>query len=159
MYLGNTIEEKSESMALLNRGAKKLAIAFAVIGAFATIMMVAMVASVEVDPPSAKITLIAIMLTYPIAFYWMGKFWYYGFVTIKGWMTKADVSGGEVLASSASVVTVSYLLGGRRGARMSGIILLVVLAVTLMFGFYVGLFSYFKVRKEIKKAYTKEAVQ
>lgn len=144
MYLGETLEEKKESYELLTRKAKKLGIVFGVIGGFIGVFLGFFLMSAMSDN---KIIGIFIMIAAPITYYWMGYLWFYGFMTVKSWFAKLGIGAAGAVGHSMAV---SYLLGGKKSAKVTGIVWLVAFAIALLIGFYVGLYNFYKIRKEAK---------
>lgn len=86
----------------------------------------------------------------PIIYYWAGYLWFYGFMTVKSWFVKLGIGVAGTSAAVGKSMAISYLLGGKRTARLTGIIWLIALAISLSIGFYVGLYNFFKIRAEVK---------
>lgn len=95
---------------------------------------------------------IIFMVIMPIFYYWAGYLWFYGFMTVKSWFAKLGIGVAGTAAAAGNSIAVSYILGGRKTAKLTGIMWLVALAITLAIGFYVGLYSFFKIRAEVKAA-------
>lgn len=151
MYLGETIEEKKESYELLTRRAKKLGKFFAILGGLAGIVIgLCLMFAATDNRITAVIFGIIFIVGTPIIYYWAGYLWFYGFMTVKSWFVKLGI--GVVGASTAvgNSMAISYLLGGKRTAKLTGIVWLIALAITLSIGFYVGLYNFFKIRAEAK---------
>ena len=151
MYLGETLEEKKENYELLTRKAKKLGVFFGILGGLAGLIAGIGVMSAAEEKILAFFAGCIFIVFTPIMYYWAGYLWFYGFTTVKSWFVKLGI--GVVGASSAvgSSIAVSYLIGGRKTAKITGIVWLIALAITLSIGFYVGLYNFFKIRTEVKR--------
>lgn len=151
MYLGETLEEKRESYELLTRRAKKLGKFFGVLGGFAGLICLCLMLGATDNKITAIIFSLMIIVIAPITYYWVGYLWFYGFMTVKSWFAKLGI--GVVGAASAvgHSMAVSYLLGSKKSVKITGIVWLVALAITLSIGFYVGLYNFFKIRNEAKR--------
>lgn len=86
----------------------------------------------------------------PKIFYYGAFFWYWGFITVKSWFVKYNVSAGDVASAVSSSVAVSYLLGGKKAAKTSLIVMFFIAGIVLSIGFYVGIFHYFSLKKQLK---------
>ncbi len=152
MYFGETLEEKRESYELLDQGAKKLGNIFKVFGWIVTIILSIVLLSVVKQKLVAILLIILIVAVAPITYYWMGYIWFYGFLTVKSWFAKLGIGAADTGAVVGGSIAVSYLLGGRRSAKVTGISWLVAFAIAISIGFYIGLYKFLKLRSEIKKA-------
>lgn len=151
MNLGETLEEKRESYELLTRRAKKLGKFFGILGGLAGIICGVMLISGAEGQILAIICAIFAIVCAPIMYYWLGYLWFYGFMTVKSWFAKAGIGVAGAAAVAGHSMAISYLLGGRKSARITGVVWLVAFSITLAIGFYVGVYNYFKIRAEAKK--------
>lgn len=152
MCLGETIEEKRESYELLTRRAKKLGKFFAVLGGLAGIVLGLCLMFAKTDNKIAVVIFgFFIMIIAPITYYWAGYLWFYGFITVKSWFAKLGVGVVGATATAGNSIAISYLLGGKKTAKLTGIIWLIALGIILSIGFYVGLYNFLKIRAEVKK--------
>ncbi len=72
-------------------------------------------------------------------------------VTVKSWFAKLGIGITGATATVGNSIAISYLLGGRKTAKLTGIVWLIALMITLSIGFYVGLYNFFKMRAEVKR--------
>ncbi len=152
MYLGETLEEKKESYDLLTKRAKKLGIFFGVLGGMAGLVLgIALMSAAEVNRILIILYSCMFIVLTPIMYYWAGYLWYYGFVTVKSWFAKLGIGITGATATVGNSIAISYLLGGRKTAKLTGIVWLIALMITLGIGFYVGLYNFFKMRAEVKR--------
>lgn len=152
MYLGETLEEKRESYALLTRKAKKLGKVFGTLGGIMGVILgLCLMFAAASNKVTAIIGGIVIMFIAPGIYYWVGYYWFYGFMTVKCWFAKLGIGVTGATAVVGHSMAVSYLLGGKKTVKVTGIIWLIALAITLMFGFYVGLYNFHKIKKEVQE--------
>jgi len=153
MYLGDSLEEKRESFELLRKGAKRLGKVYATIQAiiFCILMLVMLVAAES----GGLMVLFFIPIGLPIHLfisYGIAYLWYFGFVTVKSWVVKWGWTGRDAMAAVGGSMAVSYIIGGRQTARITGGIWLAMFAIFMLCGFFAGLHTYSKVKKELKQA-------
>ena len=150
MYLGNTLEEKQASMDELCRRAKKIG----KIGQFAVGIPAALlyiyVFCFQYESIPIKLFGLLCAVVSPKLLYYCAFFWYWGFITVKSWFIKYNVSVGEVASAAGTSVAVSYLWGGKKAAKTSLIIIFFIAGIVLSIGFYVGIFNYFSLKKQLK---------
>lgn len=152
MYLGETIEEKKESYELLTGRAKMLGKLFGIVGGIGGLIVgLCLMFSATDNKVTAVIFGIICIAAMPIFYYWMGYLWFYGFMTVKSWFAKLGIGVAGATAAAGNSMAISYLLGGKRTAKLTGIIWLVALGITLAIGFYVGVYNFFKIRAEAKQ--------
>lgn len=153
MYLGDTLEEKRESYILLKKQAKKLGIFFGIMGTVMALIMMGVIfgGALGEGQMTGKISLFLIACTVPFVYYYMGYLWYFGFLTVQGWFIKSGIGVSGAVGAVGHSMAVSYILGGRKTAKLTGIIWLIALVISLSIGFYVGLFHYIKIRSEAKR--------
>lgn len=151
MYLGNTLEEKQASMDELCRRSKKIGkfFQFACGIPYGLFMVYFMFTSADAGI-AAKLMSVLIAVVSPKFFYFGAFFWYWGFITVKSWFVKYNVSAGEVASAVGTSVAVSYLWGGKKGAKASLITIFIIVGIVLTIGFYVGIFNYFSIKKQLK---------
>lgn len=152
MYLGDTLEEKKESYELLTKRAKKLGTFFGVLMGIAGLVLgIALMSSAEGNKVMIVLLSCIIIVLMPVMYYWAGYLWYFGFVTVKSWFAKLGIGVAGATAAVGHSMAISYLLGGRKSVKITGIIWLIALMITLIIGFWVGLYDFFKIRAEVKK--------
>ena len=149
MYFGDTLEEKKECYELLTHGAKKLGRFFGIIGGIIGLVLGIIVMNMT-EGVTGTVFGIAVMIIAPFSYYWMGYFWYFGFITVKSWFVKLGIGVSGASMAVGNSLAVSYLLGGKKTAKLTGIIWLIALMITLAIGFYVRLYNYFKLRAAVK---------
>ncbi len=151
MYLGETSNEKIANFDILRRKAAKLGNVFGIIGGGGCMLLMLGLGANNDMVYFEKVALTMAGALYGLIYFFGGYIWYFGFVTVASWLRKANISAGNVATGAVTGMAIGYMLGGRRGAKASGITFLVILCITLSIGFYVGLFDYIKTYFEIRR--------
>ncbi len=81
---------------------------------------------------------------YGLVYFAGGYIWYFGFATVASWMRRSNVSAGSVASGAVTGLAIGYIFGGRRGAKASGITMLVILGITLSIGFLCWIIRLYK---------------
>lgn len=157
LSLGNTVEEKKETYALLTKKSKKWGKVFAILGVLMALFIAgALLGSSE----SIILTLLlsAVMLVaLPTCYYWYGQLVYYGYLVLKAYFAQHQIGAAEVAGAVGTSILVTYLLGGRKATKKLGIIGIVIILIALTIGIFAGLYYYVKFKKEAKELNLQEA--
>lgn len=157
LSLGNTIEEKKETYALLSKKSKKWGKVFAILGGICAVAIVGMLLSAS-ESIFASLILSAVMLVAcPIAYYWYGQIVYYGYLSLRVYFAEKNIGATEVAGAVGTAVLVSYILGGKKATKKLGVIGLVIILIALIIGVFTGLYYYFTFRKEAKRLNLQES--
>lgn len=151
MYIGNTYQEKAQSMDALCRKAKVWGRIFTVIGIFCAFILIYAMVTSEGSLFSKAFGFIPAFLC-PIGFYWCGYFWYFGFLTVKSWFVKRNVKAGDVAFGAGTSLAVSYLLGGKKAAKTSLLCMFAIVCIACTIGFWAGLYQYFSIKRQLARA-------
>lgn len=149
MYLGNTTEEKRDSVNELFRRGKRVGKIFGILGIFLALVYF-YVAFAADGSFFARLIMIFSGIVVPFAEYFVGFIWYLGCIAIKSWFIKRNISASDMAATAGSTLAVSYILGGRKAAKTSAFIMLLIVLLTGCIGMWVGLYQYLTLRKFVK---------
>lgn len=151
MYIGNTYQEKAQSMDALCRKAKVLGRIFMVFGIFCSFILIYATVTSEGSLFSKAVGFISAFLS-PIPAYWGGYFWYFGFLTVKSWFVKRNVKASDVAFGAGTSLAVSYLLGGKKAAKTSLLCMFAIVGIACTIGFWAGLYQYFSIKRQLARA-------
>lgn len=151
MYIGNTYQEKAQSMDALCRKAKVWGRIFMIVGIFSVFILIYTMVISEGSLLAKAVLFIAALLC-PISFYWCGYFWYFGFLTVKSWFVKRNVKAGDVAFGAGTSLAVSYLLGGKKAAKTSLLCMFAIVGIACTIGFWAGLYQYFSIKRQLARA-------
>ena len=149
MYLGSTMEEKRDSVNELYRRSKKLGMVFGIFGIFYGLLLIYMGLSAEASIIT-KLTCIFSGIISPFLLYWGGCVLYFGFIAIKSWFVKRDISASDVASAAGTTLTIAYLLGGKKTAKTSAFLMFLIFGLVVTIGWWVGLYNYFALKKYTK---------
>lgn len=149
MYIGNTMEEKRDSVNELCRRAKKLGMIFGVCGIFFGLLYI-YVSVIAEGSILSKLFMMLGGISAPFLTYFCGFIWYFGFVAIKSWFVKENISTSDMASSAETTLAVSYILGGKKTAKTSALVMFLILTLVCSIGWWVGLYNYFTMRKYLK---------
>ena len=150
MILGNTLEEKKECYEKLMKTANKWSKVLGIIGLVCGSLFGLMIISESFDIGTLFLSLF-LAAALSLSLYICGRFYYFGFLTVKGWLTKSNVSVGDVAGAVGLAAIFSGILGGRKAAKTSLIMSAIIILVAIAIGIYVGIYKYFKLKIEAKK--------
>lgn len=149
MYLGNTAEEKRDSVNELFRRGKRVGKFVGILGIFFALLYF-YTAFILDGSFFARLVMIFSGIAVPFVEYFLGLIWYLGYVAIKSWFIKRDVSASDMAAAAGSTLAVSYILGGRKTAKTSALVMLFIVLLVGCIGMWVGLYQYLTLRKFVK---------
>lgn len=150
MYIGDTYTEKKQSMDELCRRARKWGITAAIL--YGIIAFLMLFTGANGGFTKFIVSIIFFLGSTACAFFY-GYFWYFGLITVRSWFVKRDISSGDVAVTAGGITAITYLLGGRKAVRVSSVIMIIILIIALLIGFWAGALNYFKIKREIAKAY------
>lgn len=151
LSLGNTIEEKKETYALLSKKSKKWGKVFAILGEIYAVAIVGMLLSATESIFVSLILSAVILVACPIVYYWYGQIVYYGYLALKVYFARRNIGASEVAGAVGTAVLVSYIFGGKKATKKLGVMGFVILLIALIIGIFMGLYYYFTFRKEAKE--------
>lgn len=149
MYLGNTMEEKRDSVNELFRRGKRVGKIFGILGIIPALayFYVAFTADASFF---ARLIMIASGLVVPFGEYFIGFIWYLGCIAIRSWFIKRNIRASDMAAVAGNTLAISYILGGRKAAKTSALIMLFIVLLVASIGVWVGLYQYLTMRKFVK---------
>lgn len=149
LSLGETYEEKKSTYEALIQNAEKWGRVCRIVGLVIAIYISLMLLANVTDGFLACLIVAAISIVVtPIFYYWYGQVLYYGFLFVKTFFQKKDIGTAEVAGAVGTSVLVSYLIGGRKGAKAVGVAWIVILCIAVTIGVYAGLYYFVKFWKE-----------
>lgn len=146
MYLGNTMEEKRDSVNELRRRAKRLGKIFGVCGIFFALVYLYTAFLLE-GSIFAKLFMILCGIAVPFMLYFYGFILYFGFIAVKSWFVKRDISASDMASAAGTTLAVSYLLGGKKTVKTSAFVMFLIFGLAFSIGWFVGLYNYLTMRK------------
>ncbi|MBQ8321849.1 MAG: hypothetical protein IJX92_05740 [Clostridia bacterium] len=154
MNLGSTLEEKKENYDLLDKKAKKWAKVGRIIGAICGVGIGLIMLSAQAEGIIGFIFSLlfaaALVVIMPIFWYHYAQILCYGFIVVKSWFVERGIGASEVAGAAGTSIAISYMLGGRKSAKIAGVTWLIMLGVVVSVGIFVGLYNYIKVQREMK---------
>ena len=143
------VEQKKELYEAMMKKAKKCGKIFAAFGALiGLIMMFAMMGSGEII--WGLIGGLFVGAACAVGYYFYGQILYFGFIKVVKWFIEKGIGVKEVAGAAGTSLLVSYILGGRKAAKMNLILLFGILLVVAAIGVFIGLFDYIKALREAK---------
>ena len=155
MNLGNTVEEKRANFALLDAKAKKWGKVGRIVGWICAIFISLMMLTAQTEGIlgfiGVLITCAAMILVLPIFYYYYAQILCYGYIKVMEWFVAKGIGAGDVAIAAGGSIAISYLLGGRKSAKIAGVMWLVMLFIVISVGIFVGLYYYYITNKEMKE--------
>ena len=151
MTLGNTIDEKRMSYELLTQNAKKWGRVFGIVTGSAAAVGLFVISGNTESLILAILIGLAVVVLAPSFYYLYGQVLYYGYLVIKLWFVKNDLDAADVAVAAGTSVAISYIIGGKKAAKTTGIIWLIIIGIAVTVGVYAGLYYYIKFYREAKK--------
>lgn len=159
LSLGNTLEEKRLTYAALTKTSKKWGKVFGILGIIFGIGIGALLVG-SLENVFVGLLLFAIMLIgCPLGYYWYGQIVFYGYLVMRSFFSENKISGAAAAGAVGTSFLVSYLLGGKKAAKKTGIVWIAILMFSLTIGILVGFYYYIKFYMEAKKLGLKDNEQ
>ena len=155
MNLGETLEEKRENFALLDAKAKKWGKVGRIVGwicaIFISLMMLTAITNGILEFIGILITCAVMIIVLPIFYYYYAQILCYGYIKVLEWFAKNNIGASDVAIAAGGSIAISYLLGGRKSAKIAGVMWLILLGIVISVGVFVGLYYYYITNKEMKE--------
>ena len=155
MNLGNTIEEKRANFALLDAKAKKWGKVGRIVGwicaIFISLGMLTAITNGILEFIGILITCAVMIIVLPIFYYYYAQILCYGYIKVREWFAKKGIGAEDVALAAGGSIAISYFLGGRKSAKIAGVMWLVLLFIVISVGVFVGLYYYYLTHKEMKE--------
>ena len=140
---------------MLTKTAQKWAKVGKIIGIICAVFIALMMLSAQTEGILGFIFLLlfsaALVIFMPIFYYYYAQILCYGFIVVKSWFLERGIGAKEVAGAAGASIAISYLLGGRKSAKIAGISWLIMLGIVVCVGVFVGLYHYIKVQREVKE--------
>ena len=146
MYLGDSLEEKKETYELLTKKARKWGKIFAILGGITGLGMSGIFSQGE---GGGLIIGLISLIGSVIGYYFYGQILFYGYINVSKWFVERGIGGREVANAAGTSFLVSFILGGRKAAKINLIMMLCILLAVVTVGVFVGLFNFIKVKREV----------
>lgn len=146
MKFGVTTEEQYENIAIMKKYVSKFGKVFRwILMPTSILLFIAMFLSVD---SSQKVNVaiegfFSIVIGY-FTTYLSGVIWGWTWITVNSWFLDKEDLVSTTGAVVSSTLATSYMLGGRRAARRSAIVILFILFVCLCVGIYAGMYNFIK---------------
>ena len=159
LSLGNTLEEKKQTYAVLTKKSKKWGKVFAIFGVIMALFFASVLITGAENIIIGLLASLAMFVAAPLGYYWYGQIVFYGYLVMCAFFSEKNIDGAAVAGAVGTSVLVSYVLGGKKAVKKLGIFWVVILLASLTIGILVGFHYYLRFRKEAKKLGLKNNVQ
>jgi len=150
MYSEEALEEKIEAYKLIKKRAKQVGMIFGVLGGFMALIFIVLAFSIDSNI-FMEIFIFILVCAVPFAYYGIGYLWYFGFLTAKSWFLKADIEVKGATTDESGSLVASYIISKKRAVKLNLVTCFIIFGITLLIGFYAGLFSCIKLHNEMKR--------
>ena len=150
MNFESNVAERKELLEAMMKKAKKCGKIFSVVGILIGLFM--MVAMIDGSGfLSGLLVGLFVGAACAVGYYFYGQILYFGFVKVVKWLIERGIGFKEVAGASGTSLLVSYILGGRKAAKMNFVMLVGVVLVVATIGILIGLVDYIKALREVKE--------